>query len=316
MKNSLILRLPEWLSAKVINPPNAGSGVHRWLFTISLQLHGHLSANEIASVLAAVVSNCGRPVDSREIRDAVNAAAELKKKTARISKVGGKSCSEVNGAYCMSKPKWTSINSRERARIISDIPMTEHLLNILSPLSIDGDQPPLKWFLQQLFPPGSLLCIGESSHSFVTRPLVRLLTSKLGSTELIVPSPMTAIHGMTKQGKRSMHTLSNTGARYYLVTEFDSGTADEQAALIWHLRDFAPLVMVLRSGGKSLHAWWACSGVDERFFRYAVSLGADPATWTRSQFVRIPQGWRADKQARQQVLFFDPSKLPVEGGVV
>ena len=32
---------------------------------------------------------------------------------------------------------------------------------------------------------------------------------------------------------------------------------------------------------------------------YAVSLGADPATWTRSQFVRMPFGIRgaADRKA-------------------
>lgn len=110
-------------------------------------------------------------------------------------------------------------------------------------------------------------------------------------------------------GKTSAHTLSNAGPRHYLITEFDEGSADEQAATIWHLEAFAPLVMVLSSGGKSLHAWWDCRGIDEsvvgRFFRYAVTLGADPATWPRSQFVRLPEGWRHDKGTRQQVYWFD-----------
>ncbi len=42
--------------------------------------------------------------------------------------------------------------------------------------------------------------------------------------------------------------------------------------------------------------------------RYAVSLGADPATWTRSQFVRLPGGVR-DNGKRQPVLFFNRAAL-------
>lgn len=284
---------------------------------MSLQLHGYLSVAEIAMLLESVVANCGRAVSSREILDAIYASAKLKNGTPSSTMSRQKDNFErVHPATLPSKRP--TLNAQLRARIIAESSVTETVLSVISPHFIEGDSPPMKWFLQQLFSPGSLLCVAKSSDVFITRSLERLLESKLGETEFIVPSPMTATHGYTKKGKRSMHCLDNTGPRRYLVTEFDSGTHDEQAALIWHLRDFAPLVMVLRSGGKSLHAWWACAGVDESkiidFFNYAVSLGADPAMWVRCQFVRIPQGWRADKQARQQVLYFDPSKLPMEGG--
>ncbi len=39
--------------------------------------------------------------------------------------------------------------------------------------------------------------------------------------------------------------------------------------------------------------------------RYAASLGADRATWTRSQFVRMPDGLRANGK-RQTLYFFNP----------
>jgi len=65
-----------------------------------------------------------------------------------------------------------------------------------------------------------------------------------------------------------------------------------------------------------LHAWFKCGrATDEtqhRFMRYAVSLGADDATWTRSQFVRLPQGWRADKERVQEVYYFN-HELAAEG---
>jgi hypothetical protein len=63
------------------------------------------------------------------------------------------------------------------------------------------------------------------------------------------------------------------------------------------------------SGGKSLHAWFAIRGEPEdklfRFMKGAVALGADPSTWTRCQFVRMPEGWREEKQARLEVYYFD-----------
>ena len=53
--------------------------------------------------------------------------------------------------------------------------------------------------------------------------------------------------------------------------------------------------------------------------RYAVSLGADRATWTRSQFVRMPDGLRSkggiredgtrEEDKRQTVYFFNPGTI-------
>jgi len=46
--------------------------------------------------------------------------------------------------------------------------------------------------------------------------------------------------------------------------------------------------------------------------RYAVSIGADPATWTRCQLVRMPDGLRREpgKERRQTVYYFNPEALP------
>jgi hypothetical protein len=40
---------------------------------------------------------------------------------------------------------------------------------------------------------------------------------------------------------------------------------------------------------------------------YAVRLGADPHTWLRSQFVRMPEGTRENGK-RQTVNYFDPDQ--------
>jgi len=85
------------------------------------------------------------------------------------------------------------------------------------------------------------------------------------------------------------------------------------AALLLHLGGFAALVCALYSGNKSLHGWFLVDGLPEekvlKFFRYAVSLGADRATWTRSQLVRMPDGLRDKNGTRQRVFFLNFKSL-------
>jgi hypothetical protein len=127
----------------------------------------------------------------------------------------------------------------------------------------------------------------------------------------------------------SAHALSNTGARRFLIVEFDFDTSnsaeearlltktetegrdvrDLSAALLLHLAEKAPLALAVHSGGKSLHGWFYCAKIAEekvsRFFRDAVSLGADRANWNPSQFARMPDGLRENGK-RQTVYFFNP----------
>jgi hypothetical protein len=70
--------------------------------------------------------------------------------------------------------------------------------------------------------------------------------------------------------------------------------------------------MVVHSGSKSLHGWFFCAGQPEerlrQVMRYCVSIGADRATWSRSQFVRMPDGLR-DNGKRQVVYYFNPELI-------
>jgi len=90
----------------------------------------------------------------------------------------------------------------------------------------------------------------------------------------------------------------------------DIGDVDQQSALLLHLATYAPLACVAHSGNKSLHGWFYVFLDPEekvqRFMEYALSLGADPATWTPCQLVRIPDGLR-DNGNRQTVFFFNPN---------
>ena len=125
--------------------------------------------------------------------------------------------------------------------------------------------------------------------------------------------------GYAKAGHWSIKNNDAVKSRRFIVTEFDKEDRDNQAAIIWHLAKFGLLAMVVDSAGKSLHAWFYCKGSDEskdskmhRFFSYAVSLGADPAGWVLSQYMRMPDGTRdkePNKGHRQTVIYFNPTAI-------
>ncbi|MBI4024228.1 MAG: hypothetical protein HY360_04550 [Verrucomicrobia bacterium] len=183
----------------------------------------------------------------------------------------------------------------------------------LSPIRIKDNQAHTEEIVDRLFPVNSLLCCGRSQFDFDTR-LREQWRGELAKLQFIVPSPMSSATGLTKEGRESKHALDNTAARRFLICEFDTGDVDQHAALLIHLAGFAPLVCAVHSGGKSLHGWYLVNGQPDekvaKFFRYAVSLGADPATWTRSQFVRMPDGTR-DNGKRQTVFFLNFKPLEV-----
>lgn len=175
--------------------------------------------------------------------------------------------------------------------------------------------------------PDPLLCLAKSPKAAATLRFSEWEGNMEGQS-LIVPSRMTASTGKKQDGKDSVRCLGNTGSRDYLVIECDfdpakdaplfarleeSGRtlADLCAAVAGQLSEYAPLTLACHSGSKSLHSWFKADGIPEiklrSFMEYAVSLGADKATWTRCQLVRLPAGIR-DNGNRQTVHFFDPKQ--------
>jgi len=284
--------LPPFIDEMLAVPPRAGEGVHNWLFRVARQLHAHLPAVEIVALLENRVHGCGRHVSRKEIEDAVKNAL------ACAWQPSG------NAAPVQSAAKWPRVNQEQRAAILRDNGGLADLWELSKP-RIEDNTAHTEAMIDRLFPGNPLLCCGKSNSDFDTKPRDDW-RGEMSALALIVPSPMSAVTGTTKDGKESKHTLANTGARRFLICEFDTGTADEHAALLIHLAGYAPLVCAVHSGNKSLHGWFFVAGQPdtkiEKFFRYAVSLGTDRATWTRSQFVRMPDGTRDD--GKRQTVFF------------
>lgn len=294
LANRLTARLlPQFILDLLKAAPRRGQGLNLWLYRVARVLHGYRSEAEIVCLLQAATA--GEPIRAGEIERAVE--------NSRLT-------AWVPGRPSPSRklPRWPVVNLEQREAITS---VGCDLVDIWerSPVRFDDSGPHTEEIISCLFSDDSLLCVGLSNSVFETREREKL-RGRLAELQLIVPSPMTAFTGVTKEGRRSAHALSNTGPRRFLVVEFDQGSSDEHAAILLHLAGRAPLALVVHSGSKSLHGWFCCQGRSEeclyRFMRYAVQLGADPATWTRSQFVRMPDG-RRENGNRQTVFFLNPS---------
>jgi hypothetical protein len=250
-----------------------------------------MSAEETAHRLASLVYR--RNVPESEIRAAVNLVfeTELAKGT--------------------SAPKAKPLEWQKKAtdKIHAEMPTTEQdLIDISDTHPKDIDQRAL---LECLFPAnGALVCIGTAFNRFITAPLAE--HENLSHGQFIIPAYMTARQGITTEGKPSCRALSNTGERRFIVLDFDSPPPEHHASIIrWLMGTRAP-VLVIKSGGKSLHAWYGTEGQerDAKFWHLAIMAGADPAIQrNRGQAVRLPMGTR-DNGNVQGVLYFNPNALP------
>lgn len=288
--------LPRFVLDLLSSPPCRGEGLNLWLFRVARVLHPYRTPPEIVAALEAATA--GELVKRGEIERAVERSA---------------ACAWKPGQRPRGAPHaaaWPKINAEQREAVIAS---GNGLVDLweASAVRIDDSAAHTEEIVDALFPGNPLLCVGQSNSDFQTRTREEL-RGKLSALQLIVPSPMTARTGKTQDGKDSAHTLANTGARRFLVIEQDTGTVDEQSAVLLHLAERAPLALAVHSGSKSIHGWFYCAGQAEDrlrvFMRYAVSLGADRATWTRSQFVRMPDGTR-NTGKRQTVFYFNPGVI-------
>lgn len=281
-----------------------------------------MPAMQIEALLRAKLVNCGRPVPDREIKDAIKRSVDY---AWQPKGAAGQPITPTNAPV---KPDLAKIESVVRAG--------KRMPDLFHESPYWYDEPSPENIIDQLFPGNPMLCCGLSVQKFNTHPREGW-RGMLAAQQFIVPSPMSALRGLTDDGKESAHCKANTGPRKFLVIEFDFqekdksgretafapmirslakdeiGIHDMCAAILFLLSSIKPMTLAVSSGGKSIHGWWLVEGVSDDqvtpFWRYALSLGADPKTWLKSQFVRVPDGVRENGKV-QTALYFDPATLP------
>ena len=178
----------------------------------------------------------------------------------------------------------------------------------LDPIEIDPTE-----VMRALYHSDDLLCMALDIRSAITQPL-RLWRGTEAAMQFIVANPMVDTIGRTQEGKLSFRCHGNaTRSRNYQVVEFDRGTPEQQAGILSSLHsEDVPLVLVVWSGGKSMHGWFDVRDLEETekqtFFGEAVRLGADASLWDQCKLVRMPGGRRSNGNA-QPILSFQPNLI-------
>jgi hypothetical protein len=87
-----------------------------------------------------------------------------------------------------------------------------------SPIRLHSNEPKTDEIIDILFPGNPFLCCGWSRHRFDTRPRNRWY--KLHALPFIVPNPMTAPRGLTRQGRLSARRAGRDGRLSRLIVVF------------------------------------------------------------------------------------------------
>ena len=278
------------MKSDILLPPT--NGIHTWLPSAAHKCRmGGMSAQETINHLSSL--SYRRKVSLREITQAVNLVFDT----------------EIATTDRPRDEKPIGWLKTATDKIFAEWKTTEQDLMDMSDVHpSDIDQREL---IRSLFPQdNALVCIGSAFNRFTTAPLAE--HHQIDQCQFIVPCYMTAREGITTEGKPSCRALSNTGERRYIVLDFDDPPPEHHASIIrWMMGSRAP-VLVIQTGGKSLHAWYAPKSQDRdaKFWKLAVMAGADPAIrQNRGQAVRLPMGQR-DNGKVQSVLYFNPNNLP------
>jgi len=261
---------------KLLSANPAQGTAHTWIFRVALHMRWYHTSEATVKFLRAHVNNPmwvgRRPTDEeigKAVRKAYSATAEESTDMVRID--------------------WPPMSADAVLRVLTETePVT------LTPTGVTAAEA-----IAALWKPDDLVCAGIDNRTAQTVTRQELLsTCDPAQLQFVVPSPMSARRGETRDGHASSRCLANSGPRRHLVVESDALTKPDQAKVLAHIAKVVPMVMVVDSGGKSLHGWFDVRELQELaqavVFAWACRLGADPHTWTRCQWVRMPGGTRYD----------------------
>jgi hypothetical protein len=290
-----------------IRPP--GCGCHPDLLRVAnYGVMAGRSPEDIHVDIREAIPHGARKVLDREIEAAV------KKAMADHGKGGG---------YIHRKPDPIVKDGKAaRERIIKTARITEEAdLLDASPIRLwDEPAQDTVLFLDEVFLPDDLLWIGERTDPGVLGVNIKTAAAwiehfKSGGTSgpFIIINPLSGQPANIKGGDGTTFRGDNNVRVFaHCLAEFDNIPRDEQ------LRFWAavklPIVALIDSGGKSIHAWikvkdigsldaWRREIKEELYDRTLVPMGVDAACSNPSRLSRLPGHFRKEKNNYQRLLW-------------
>lgn len=281
-------------TAELLRAAPAPGQTHRWLAKIACGLRHVLDADTCFVFLRQCCDQfvCHRPVPDGEIEAAVDFAY----------------AGDGNprpGAPAQSS-EWPPVSLALLERVLRD---TQPRFDPDADTGFTARD-----ILPCLFRPEEFVCVGPDARHALVRSLPATLADA-GFMQFIVPNPMRGRSALNFRGTPSPRCQNNTGPRRHLVIEFDGPTLTKpiQAVLLTWMAQFAPLNLVVDSGGKSLHGWFKVDHLglrdQARLFAVGCLLGCDPTRWDLCGWLRMPGGLRVVEgvpSVRQRVVYLAP----------
>ena len=286
--------------------PHSGSGVHSWMMT---------TAN-----LAAIAGIPAMEAEAEIIRAMTRPPSPSSEVSAAIRKAYAEFAPGTDYAprrYSAPKPKplpQTAQKFIQRGDGAEESDWWE-----ASPIRIDWEPGPQDALalLRTLYAPGEFVFCGERYGAEVKTAGDWMGWIEKGSPvpPHWIPNPLTGDEHPTGSGTLSRRGDSAVASFRFAVAEFDGLSKPAQLAFWWGFRT-APIVALIDSGGKSIHAWlrvdcpdratWERDVEQVLFGKVLIPLGCDPACRNESRLSRMPGHFRREHNAWQRLLYLDP----------
>lgn len=304
---------------KQIVAPKEGEGLHQWLLGMSraLLLDGLSRGNVVKALMLAVKDSDRTTQDvETEIENAVDGAFEfLEANPGMTGRRKGSVWTDPLGYMGLDD----SMVRKDRRSF--RVPIDQKLVDAVyrkTALSLSLVRDGNFTFYQLFAGIDHYIAVCQEMHSPVIQRCSGIMPDlNCMNYQYIVPNPMWK---SSKEG--GTRSDFNTDVRYFVVVEFDAYPHIYQCAAFdyLHRKGKLPLVMIVDSGGKSMHGWFACFGVSEHkvktFCRLATSIGADKTTASPSQWVRMPNGWNQKHGKSQHVVWFSARNLRIQNASI
>ena len=290
--------------------PPGGSGVHSWLMGIA-----NLAA------IAGVSPQDAETAITQAMRRPPSPSGEVSSAIRKAYVEHNPNAPQANHAPVRAMPSKPMPKPNTAARLIAKgAAADEATWWEASPCRIDREPGPMDAvaLLETLYAPGAFVFCGERYGAEVWTAAEWIGRFKQGVPlpPHWIPNPLTGEEHPLADGKLSRRGDSAVASFHFAVAEFDGMSKADQLALWWGFPS-APIVALIDSGGKSIHAIlkvdapnreaWAAEIEGKLFAQVLVPLGCDRACRNEARLSRLPGHFRREKNAWQRLLYLDPS---------
>ena len=289
--------------------PHAGSGVHGWILAAA-NLAAMAGLNPVEAERDIIQSMTRSPSPRNEVGAAIRKAY-----SEHASGAGAAGFNPRHIAPAKPKPlPMTAQRFIQRGDGAQECDWWE-----ASTPRIDWEPGPRDALalLGALYAPEDYLFIGERYGAEVATvgDWMRRIESGEPCPPHFIPNILTGQEHPLPDGKLSRRGDSAVCGFKYAVAEFDTLSKPGQLMFWWGYRA-APIVALIDSGGKSIHAIlkvdapnreaWEAEIEQKLFARVLCPLGCDAACRNESRLSRLPGHFRREKNAWQRLLYLNP----------